>query len=121
MASNFDDIVLGIQDAIESVFGHDVVYTLADGTSSTVTGDIQVDADDFAEVDRGEDRVKTGTLNGSTAVFGDWSKGDTVTYEGITWQLDREDGRDAAFVRIRLSQATNTRRVADNERVRRGR
>jgi len=119
--SEFDDIIRGALEVLESVFAGDVVYTLADGSSNTVTADLRIDADDFQEVERGENRVKSGLLIGSTAVFGDWGKDDTVTKDGTTWQFDREEGRDAALVRIRLSEAETTRRVAVNDRVRKGR
>ena len=119
--SEFDDVILGVREVFESIFGDDVAYTPAGGTLATVTADIQVDADEFREDGRGESRLKTGTLNGSTDVFGNWNRDDIVTHNGITWQFDSESGRDAAFVRIRLSEAEIVRRVADNDRIRRGR
>lgn len=119
--SAFDDIVLETMGVFENTFADDVVYTLADGTAATVKGDVQIDADDFREVGRGENRQRTATLIGRVSVFGAWKEKDTVTAKGVTWQMDREDGRDAAFVRVGLSESQNVRRVADNERVRRGR
>jgi hypothetical protein len=119
--SEFDNIVQDAKSLFEDFFGDDVVYTLEAGTSSTVTADVQIDADDFENVGRGENRQRLATLIGDVTIFGNWKRGDTVTAKGATWQFDREDGRDAAFVRIRLSESENVRRVADNERIRRGR
>lgn len=119
MAKAFDNIVQDTISAFESVWGDDVVYTLASGSSSTITADLEIDDDEFVEVGRGENRTRRATIIGRTSDIGGWSRDDTFTYSGDTWQIDREEGRDAAFVRLRLSRSDNERRVVDNERIRR--